>query len=40
MVVKDFDGVAVEDSNDLALILRDSGGWNRCQESEEHNEGP
>ena len=35
-----FDGIAVEDPNYLALILRNSGGWNRCQESEKHNEGP
>jgi hypothetical protein len=38
--VQDFDGVAVEDPNYLSLILRDSGGWNGCQEGEEHNEEP
>jgi hypothetical protein len=40
LVVEDFDGVAVEDPDYFALILKDSGGWNGCQESEEHNEWP
>jgi len=33
-------GVAVEDGDDEAIILRDSGGWSGCQDSEEHTEGP
>jgi hypothetical protein len=40
LVVQDFDRVAVEDSDDFALILRDSGVRSGYQESEEHNEGP
>lgn len=40
MVAQDFDGVAVEDRDYLALKLRDSGSRRGCQEREEHNEGP
>ena len=40
VVVQDFDGVVVDDPNGFALILGDCGGWNGCQENEEHNEGP
>ena len=39
-VVEDFDRVAVEDTDYLALILRDSDSRRGCQESEEPNEGP
>ena len=38
--LQDFDGVAVEDPDYFAMILRDSGGWGGCQESEEHDKGP
>jgi hypothetical protein len=40
LVVEDFEGIAVEDPDDEAMILRDSGGWRGCQDSEEHTEGP
>ncbi|MCI0428418.1 MAG: hypothetical protein L0Z46_10420 [Nitrospiraceae bacterium] len=30
LVVEDFDGVAVENQDDFALILRDSGDWIGC----------
>jgi len=40
VVAQDFDGVAVEDRDYLALKLRDSGSRRGCQEREEHNEGP
>jgi hypothetical protein len=39
-VVEDFEGIAVEDPDDEAMILSDSGGWRGCQDSEEHTEGP
>jgi hypothetical protein len=39
VVAQDFDGVAVEDGDYLALKLRDSGSRRGCQEREEHNEG-
>jgi hypothetical protein len=39
-IVQDFEGVTVEDGDDGAMILGNSGGWSGCQESEEHNEGP
>jgi hypothetical protein len=32
LVVQDFDGIAVEDSDYLALILRDSDSRRGCQE--------
>src|SRR4029077_7548662 len=40
LVVENFEGIAVEDPDDEAMILRDSGGWSGCQDSEEHTEGP
>ena len=40
VAVQHFDGVAIEDGDDVAVILRasNSGRWD--QEGEEHNEGP
>ena len=38
--MEDFEGVAVENPDDEAMILRDSSGRRGCQESEEYTEGP
>jgi hypothetical protein len=39
-VVEDFEGIAVEDPDDEAMILRDSDSRSGCQEGEEHTERP
>jgi hypothetical protein len=33
LLVEDFEGIAVEDQDDEAMILRDSSGRRGCQES-------
>jgi hypothetical protein len=40
VVVQDFEGVAVEDGDDEAMILRDSVGRRGCQDGKEHTKGP
>jgi len=40
LLVQDFNGIAVEDGDNEAMIVGDSGGRRRCQECEDHTEGP
>lgn len=40
VIVQDFEGIAVEDRDDEAMILKDSANKSRCQEGEEHTQRP
>jgi hypothetical protein len=35
LLVEDFEGIAVEDQDDEAMILRDTSGRRGCQESDQ-----
>jgi hypothetical protein len=40
VIVQNFEGIAVEDRDDEAMILRDSANRSGCQEGEEHTQRP
>jgi len=40
VIVQNFEGIAVEDRDDEAMILRDSANRSGCQEGEQHTQRP